>query len=306
MSKDNWQKYKNGNVTVFINLDDGTKIRTCPDNEEYHPEFPENADVTISTYCTNRCDFCYAGCSQFGSHADLLSYKTLFDSLRPNTELAVNINSELNPQFVGFLTYMRDKGVIVNATLRQDDFERNHRQIEEWCGLKLLRGVGISLLDPTDKFIELVKKNSNYVIHTIAGITTMEQYNALADNGLKILILGYKKTRRGQLYYDWNWYSVNARIKELKTHLSDLMGRFRVISFDNMAIEQLDFRSFLTPKEFEEFYMGEEGSFTMAIDLVNGTYASSSTSDVLYQLDKNQTIDEIFKTIQEEIHRDAE
>lgn len=306
MSKDNWKKYKNGNVTVFINLDDGTKIRTCPDNEEYRPEFPENADVTISTYCTHDCKFCYAGCSKYGSHADLLSYKTLFDSLRPDTELAININSEPNPQLEGFLTYMRDRGVIVNATIRQDDFERNHKQIEQWCGLKLLHGVGISLLDPTDKFIELVKKNSNYVIHTIAGITTMDQYNALADNGLKILILGYKRTHRGLEHYYFHSNDIDDKIEDLRSHLSDLMKRFKVISFDNMAIDQLDFRSFLTPKEFKEFYMGEEGSFTMAIDLVNATYASSSTSSILHQLNKNQTIDEIFKTIQDEVRRDAE
>lgn len=305
MNNGNWKKYKNGNVNVYINLDDGTKIRTCPDSEDYRPEFPENADVTISTYCTHGCVFCYAGCSLYGSHADLLSYKTLLDSLRPNTELAVNINSEINPQFEKFLIYMKDRGVIVNATLRQDDFINRHEQIEQWCKSKLLHGIGISLLDPTEEFITLVKKNSNYVIHTIAGITTMEQYNALADNGLKILILGYKKCHRGIDYYSFNWSRIDSKIEELRGNLSKLMNHFRVISFDNLAIDQLNIKSLLTPEEFEEFYMGDEGSFTMAIDLVTGTYARNSTSDKLHLLYKNQTIDEIFQTIQEEIRKDA-
>lgn len=292
-----WKKYKNGNVDVYINLDNGTKIRMTKDND-YHPEFPENADVTISTYCTHGCKFCYAGCSQNGSHADLFEYKKLLDSLNPNTELAVNINSEIHPQFEEFLQYMKDRGVIVNATLRQDDFERYHEKIEEWCDRKLLHGVGISLICPNVNFVLLARKNPNYVIHTIAGITPMDHFKALADYDLKVLILGYKTTHRGNTYYEENKNEICGAIFELSQQLSWMVNHFAVVSFDNMAIDQLGVEEFLTPKEFEEFYMGEEGQFTMAINLVDGTYAKNSTSSRLYPLNKDMTITDIFQDMQ--------
>ena len=47
--------YKNGNYQVTI-LDDGTKIRRT-EEDEFIPEFPENADVKITDKCCQGCPF---------------------------------------------------------------------------------------------------------------------------------------------------------------------------------------------------------------------------------------------------------
>lgn len=156
-------------------------------------------------------------------------------------------------------------------------------------------------MNPTASFIKLVKKNPNYVIHTIAGLTPLCHYETLADNDLKILILGYKLTNRGDDYYANHEEAVSTRIYELSNHISKMCGRFAVISFDNLAIEQLGIEAMMSPEEFEEFFMGEDGSFTMAVDLVNQTYSKDSTSDTLYRLNRNDTVDTIFANIQKEI-----
>ena len=49
--------YKNGNYNVTI-LSDGTKIRRT-DEDEFIPEFPENADVKITDKCSQGCPFCF-------------------------------------------------------------------------------------------------------------------------------------------------------------------------------------------------------------------------------------------------------
>lgn len=300
---DNWKSYQNGNTTVYLNLEDGTKIRTADDDADWKPDFPESADATISTYCEHNCEYCYAGCSKNGSHADFSKYKTLLSSLRPYTELAVNINSEPHPDFEEFIKELSGRGVVVNATLRQDDFENDEMRakIEEWCCRGYLHGIGISLMNPTGKFIELAKQNPNYVIHTIAGLTPLCHYEVLANNGLKVLILGYKTTHRGAAYYDSHDDAVRRRIYELSSSLGKFVGRFAVISFDNLAIDQLGLEAMMSPEEFEQFYMGDDGDFTMAINLVDGTFASSSVSEMLYEIPEDATIDELFAVVKKEV-----
>ena len=82
--------YKNGNVNTRI-YSDGTKIRTTMD-DEFKPEYPENFDCNISTYCTNGCDFCYAGCSERGRDANLMKFTNIGNNLYTYTEIVLNIN----------------------------------------------------------------------------------------------------------------------------------------------------------------------------------------------------------------------
>lgn len=46
----NWKTYINGNYTVQINLNDGTKIRETED-DEFNASFAENIDIKICDYC---------------------------------------------------------------------------------------------------------------------------------------------------------------------------------------------------------------------------------------------------------------
>ena len=49
--------------------------------------------------------------------------------------------------------------------------------------------------------------------------------------------------------------------------------------YDNLAIEQLNVKEILfkdKQNEWDEFYMGDDGNFTLYIDAVNQTFATNS------------------------------
>lgn len=54
----NWVSYQNGNYTVKLNTENGTKIREN-DLDFFDAEFPESADVKITNRCSNGCSFCF-------------------------------------------------------------------------------------------------------------------------------------------------------------------------------------------------------------------------------------------------------
>ena len=69
------------------------------------------------------------------------------------------------------------------------------------------------------------------------------------------------------------------------------------MSFDNLAIEQLNIRRFFTDKEWEEFYMGDDGNFTYYIDMVERKFAKSSTAPMGKRYDLIDSTDEMFRRI---------
>lgn len=64
----------------------------------------------------------------------------------------------------------------------------------------------------------------------------------------------------------------------LYDYLSQMLKEFKVVSFDNLAIEQLDVKRLLSQEEWNSFYMGDDGKYTMYIDLVKKQFASCSVA----------------------------
>lgn len=291
-------KYTNGNVNTRI-YSDGTKIRETMD-DEFRPEFPENFDCNISTYCTNGCAFCYAGCSEKGRDADLMSFTNVWDNLHPYTEIALNLNSNIPAHFTEFLEMLKKKKVIANVTVNQKQLIEFWDYLLELTEKKLIYGIGISL-NNVDELIglDIPKHFPNAVIHTIVGITTDIEYTKLADGRHKVLILGYKSVGRGTKYYLNEMNSYYYYFGWLNKNLEFLIDKFKVLSFDNLALEQLNVKRLLTPEQWEQFYMGDDGSFTLYVDLVSETFARNSITDIKYPID-GKNIDEMFKIIQKE------
>ena len=284
--------YKNGNYSVKI-LSDGTKIRETED-DEFIPSFAENCDVKITDKCDGGCPFCYEGCTPNGRHGDILNYKFL-GTLHPYTELAINGNDLSHPDLLVFLQKMKDKNIIVNMTVNQIHFERHYTLIKTLIEQKAIYGLGISLREPTEKFVNMVKSIPNAVIHVINGILSDRDYEILKDNDLKILILGYKQLRRGVDYYKFNESGVHELQNWLYDNLEDMLNHFKVVSFDNLAIEQLEVKRLLNDEQWEEFYMGDDGNYTFYIDMVDGTFGKNSLATERYPIMNN--IDEMFQKI---------
>lgn len=290
--------YQNGNTHIRL-YEDGTRIMETED-DEFRFEYPTNNDITITHKCSQNCPYCYLNCGKDGEHADILSAKFL-DTLNPGSECAINLNDLDHPQLYAFLLKMRNQGVFVNGTVNQAQFTRRWKLLKRFIDEKLLWGLGVSLQDPTEEFVELIKLFPTAVIHVINGILKAEDLEALRDKGLKLLILGYKDIGRGEGWLEDNSVTVEMRQKYLKGVLETLPNHFAVISFDNLAIQQLDVRRILSDEQWEEFYQGDEGSSTFAIDLVDGTFGRNSmaTGDEVYPI--LDDIREMFKVIKENV-----
>ena len=288
-------QYANGNATITI-YDDGTRIIETQGNELPDLEYPLNNDITITHKCDGGCQFCYLGCTPDGEHADILS-PAFLDTVLPGTEMAINLNDMTHPQLARFMVEMQKRGVFLNGTVNQVHFMKYKELLKKLCDRHLLWGLGISLREATPEFVEAVKEFPNAVIHVINGVVKAEDIEAMRDKGLKLLILGYKDVRRGVDYHKANDATVSMRQKWLYAVLPTLPNHFSVVSFDNLAIEQLDVRRLLTDEEWETFYQGDEGTATFAIDLVDGTFAKNSMSEETYPL--MDDIRDMFRKVKE-------
>lgn len=299
--REHWKSYLNGNCITSINLIDGTKVHETQDenDDEFTFDFAESCDLNISNRCDGGCQWCYQGCTLQGKHADLKNAKFL-DTLHPYTELAINGNDLSHPDLVWFLEKMRNEEVIVSMTVNQKHFMRHIDFIRELVSKGLIKGIGVSLVEPTEEFIDLISQFPNAIIHVIAGIVTKEELDRLSDHNLKILILGYKATKnRGKIYYEGGHKEeIEDKIKWLSENLHDYFSKFKVVSFDNLCIEQLNVRNIIGEKMWKKHYMGNDGTHTFYIDLVNKKFAKTSISDKQYDLLDN--VDDMFKVIQNE------
>jgi hypothetical protein len=286
-------EYQNGNYDVRI-FSNGTKIREN-NLDFFESSFPESMDVKITNYCDMGCKFCHENSNMSGKHGDIL-HPSFIDSLHPYTEIAIGGGNPLeHPDLIDFLKILKNKNIICNLTVNQNHFEKEQRIIKNLIDSKLIYGLGVSLTSPNKNFIEIIKQYPNAVIHTINGIHTELDFSSLANNGLKVLILGYKKIGRGKTFYS---KEIQINQEWCFNNIKQIMNGFKVISFDNLALLQLDIRRLLTEKQWNKFYMGDDGDFTMYIDLVKQDFAKSSTSNKRYQLLDN--IDDMFKIVKSE------
>ena len=284
--------YKNGNYTVKL-LADGTKIRET-EEDEFIPAFAENCDVKITDKCDGGCPFCYEGCTPNGRHGNILNQKFL-DTLHPYTEMAINGNDLTHPDLIPFLEKLHEKKVVANMTVNQIHFERCQDMIRDLVDRHLIFGLGISLKNPTPEFIEMVKQYPNAVIHTINGILSPSDVEMLSDHNLKMLILGYKQLRRGVDWYDTDHENIVVKQMWLKENLESMLPKFNVVSFDNLAITQLDVKRLMSDEEWEEFYMGDDGNYTFYIDLVDEQFGKNSLATERFPV--MNSIDDMFQKI---------
>ena len=290
-------KYVNGNVYVSL-YSDGTRI--CVSNDdEFNFDFPMNIDVTITTKCDGGCPFCYMDCTNNGIHADL--NQPWVDTIRPYTEVALNGNDLSHPELIDFLTKLKDKRVVANMTVNQKHFMQHINLLHILADNKLIRGLGVSLVDPNAEFIAQIKRFPNAIVHVINGILSPEDVEALSNHDLKLLILGYKHLRRGENYYDSHEGDIIAKQTWLNTNLLDMLKKFRVVSFDNLSLKQLPVvKEILTPEQWDEFYAGDDGSCSMFVDMVAGTFARSSTTQLETMHPIMDNLDKMFAIVKKE------
>ena len=307
----NWVRYQNGNYFVFINLDNGTKIRETinPNATEFVADFPESADVKITNKCSYNCAFCHEGSNINGKHSDAL-HSHVWNTFCPYTEVALGGGSVTGyPDLVPLLERLKSLHLIPNITVRQEEFMSNLPLIRKLTDEKLIYGLGISLSNPNQEdFIKTVKEFPNAVIHVINGIVSLTELRKLANNNLKILILGYKEVRKGKILLANSAQNtiINNNKEALYAFLPKIITErwFDVVSFDNLAIKQLNPKGrFVSDEDWETIYMGDDGldgeqtSASMYIDLVENEFARNSC-DVDHRMPVgNMSVKEMYKIL---------
>ena len=265
---------------------DGTKIRF--NNEDYfEPENVESIDLKITNMCNMGCSMCHENSTPDGKHGDILNLPFI-DTMFPYSEVAIGGGNPLtHPDLTEFLEHLKERKIIASMTVNQMHFMQNIDLLKELTDNKLIYGLGISYIGGRhENCIEAIKQFPNAVIHVINCIVHMDSLEALAHNDLKILVLGYKEFRRGKALYD----ECGREIDSLKSQFYDMLpkivndGWFKCISFDNLAIKQLEPRRIMSEEDYASFYMGDDGAFTFYCDAVNKEFAKSSTSIVRYPL----------------------
>ena len=293
-------KFNNGNNVITL-YDDGTQIVKGDMNFEY----PLTIDCKISSLCTVECPYCYEGNNPNGKIADF--NQEWINSLPPYTEIAVNLNDPIDNESLdvyNFLNKLKEKKIITNVTINFNTFKDFHYILEAWQKKGLIYGIGVSL---TDKFFEdpefyvegRFKKFKNLVIHTIFGITSYKDYKTLSKYypEAKILILGYKDKGRGINYHKEN-KAINFNQKQVLDNFEELYDMFDTIAFDCLAVKQLDIKNKVPKDVYELNYLGDDGTRSMYIDMVNKKFAKSSLSDKTYNITNN--IKEMFNIVKSE------
>lgn len=287
--------YQNGNYRVTI-YKDGTKIREN-DLDTLEADFPESMDINISNQCSNNCPFCYLNASPEGKHGRF-DYE-FFNQLNPYTELAINLNSFsiLPADFENWLIRMRDQKILVNATINQNTLSQKkyYDKVKEWQNKKLINALGISLSQVNEQLFSYLKEFNNSVLHVICGLITEEELEQLSNKNIRILFLGYKTVGRGVEFLS---KEIKDQIETLSFNIYQRLSQFKVCSFDNLALKQLQLQEKIDQETWKESYMGDDGCYTMYIDLVTGTFSKNSISAIKHPITNN--LKEMFKIIKEE------
>lgn len=293
--------YKNNDYTCTM-FSDGTKIR-WNDKDSFNAIKPESIDLKITNMCNMECGMCHENSTPNGKHGDILNLPFI-DTMFPYSEIAIGGGNPLaHPDLVEFLENLKERKIIASMTVNQVHFMHNIDFLKELTDKKLIYGLGISYIGVRhENCIEAIKQFPNAVVHVINGIVHMDSLEALAHNDLKILVLGYKEFRRGKALYD----ECGREIDSLKSQFYDMLpkivddGWFKCISFDNLAIKQLEPKRLMSEEEYDSFYMGDDGAFTMYVDAVNRQFAKSSVSTERYDL--MDDIADMFKVIKDGVN----
>ena len=306
-------KYYNGPVSIQI-FDDGTKVREW-DEKIYGItptlEFAESCDVKITNRCNRNCEFCHENSTSNGEHGNLKAFIDILkkSNLPRGVEFAIGGGNPLeHPDLEEFLYFCKGKGFIVNMTMNLFHLTHIDNQIYTSISRKkynsveyikyllksnLIKGLGVSVNKIKD-FIDskIWKWSNNIVIHLIEGICEnplhilseyYNQYNIDSSFKPKILILGWKDF--GRLHQNKDVKSIAEAgskfwqkwILLFINKMNDIGG---VVAFDNLAIKHLDLLNRLPKDITNKYYMGEDGTHTFYIDLVNWKFGKQSTTPI--------------------------
>jgi hypothetical protein len=289
--------YKNGNYQVSL-YSDGTKVR---EGSDLIPEYPESIDVKITDFCEEKCSFCYEGCTPSGKASPIVNYFKFFSELPKGTELAIGGGDPLtHPTLDYFLQFLKELCELVpNLTINGSQLKS--KALNKILQRKSIYGLGVSY---NENYLDDLLKFDYWhtVVHFVIGIhsfdTVMEFLERKPES--KILLLGFKNQGRAKTLYSKTQEEIDNNLKRWNQQAYKLLAnKEAVISFDTLGTKQLKLQRFFTKEGWNKYFMGEDGQYTMYLDLVNSQYAVSSTFETRFNIPNNATMKELFKHVRE-------
>ena len=287
--------YKNGNASIKLEAD-GTRYVECEGNLKL--DYPLNIDVRLSRRCSfgksptgkSVCHFCHESATTDGkdaTFADIDNAMKFLADLPLGTEIAVGVN-EFTAQVGYFLKRCYELGFVANVTVNQGHISKYYHQILTEVQCDRIKGLGISYRSHAKDIPAHLLDYQNTVVHVIAGIDSIEEIKKLALKGVhKILVLGEK---------DFGFNEGKVKLKSAShrqwyKQIHELFKLFDVVSFDNLALQQLNVKRFV--KDWETMYQHE---FSFYVNVVDGTFSPSSRStDVVPMCDIKKYFAELTK-----------
>ena len=268
----------NGNAHIKI-FSDGTRTISYDGNLDL--DYPLNIDIRVSTKCSfgmspsgrSICSFCHESAITNGKDCEWNILKEKILELPKGTELAIGANS-INDNLFEFLKFSTINGYICNITINHGHVLGNKRLLTSLIKEEYVRGIGISYRKSLKYEIpKFISDYENSVVHVISGIDSIDDVISLSEKGIKkILVLGEKDfgfnlgkvDLKSKNHREWFWY------------ISKLFKIFEIVSFDNLALEQLRVERFFPPNQWDIINQGEHSFYINAVD---GYYAPSSRSN---------------------------
>ena len=298
-------QYVNGNHITTI-WDNGTRLQEtiCPDDTVFTFEYPESFDFKINDRCSLGCPWCHENSTPDGIVPSLTDFieTTFYKSIPPYVEMAIgggNIFESKDLEIL--LDENKKRKIISNITVDQYTAVKRFTEIRKLLNHDMIHGLGISITRQTDDIHDVLSSfGNNVVLHVIAGNFDDSIVGFLS--GKKVLVLGYKIFNRGQTYWNENQDSIRRNIDWLKSYLPRLKENTITLSFDCLALDQLDVRNVLDVKDedWNILYQGDdnktkddEGNIicsTMYVDLPGMSVARNSTSPRIFSLDLSSSL----------------
>jgi MoaA/NifB/PqqE/SkfB family radical SAM enzyme len=279
------EKYK---FWTLFNRNSGTKTRMSFDNNGEETKkvtrasTPELVDLKITDYCPMGCEFCYQDSTPEGEHAREYHLQGVVSSLRDLKVFEVAIGGgepTLHPKFLEIMEMIRQRKIVPNFTTKRLDWLRKAEFRERAlsaCGAFAYSATSAKEARESIQFLdEYNVDNWKFNIQLVLGVVpepeVEEIMNLCGENGIRLTLLGYKTTGRGDKfpplqYRDW----LNAALRTREKH----PWRFQ-LGVDTVLAARFD-EQLREMGIDDRFYETKEGRFSMYIDAVKGVAGPSS------------------------------
>ena len=285
--------YKNGPNDVEIH-DDGTKIRYW----RGPAKFPDHADIKITNWCDAGCPYCFEMSTKRGKYGNIDLILRMWQNLPAGAEIAVGGGSTLDhPEILKLLEVSKLRGHICNVTVNQLHLEKNAEILRHIVKNDLVKGIGLSVRDVAGLKGEILDY-PHIVFHLIAGVHSYADFVELRRKipNAKCLILGYKEFGFGLKKSK----DLSLLKESWRKNLPRLMTGGGVVSFDNLAIRQLNLRKYFGEEEWNSLYMGDDGEFSLYVDAVEEKFGLNSCAVERFPI-AGRNVEECFQSLKKEV-----